>query len=381
MTSNVKMLNGSKSAAELADEMQDRAKGEQLDRGPFDGFDPTCLTDSELNQRESSPKYLIDRCLLAGQTGIVAGPEKALKTSLSVELALSVAYGKPFLNHYKVLETGHVGIFSCERGFDSLKDLQCTIAEGKQIESFDDQLFWSVDPPNLTNDRHIERLRYLIRMHDWKLLILDPYYWMIPGLANQSNNVYAIGQIAKELITLAQDTGCTILVVAHFRKLSPEEKRAKPELPWISGAGPREFARQWLLINRRKDFKPGTGEPHNLWVSIGNQEGSNEGFNLLVDEGTDTARDWNLTIKSLSDVTEEKNAEDNKTQMDRIEKIVNVLTNHPDGLTKSAIKDKVGGSVKTVQKDLEEAERKGLVKQVKIKVSNRKNLQDGWALV
>lgn len=76
----------------------------------------------------------------------------------------------------------------------------------------------------------------------------------------------------------------------------------------MSFSGVREFARQWLLLNRREEFVPGTGQ-HKLWLSVGGSAGFSGSWAVDIDEGQVrhdfSGRHWKVTIRSPSQEHEE----------------------------------------------------------------------------
>jgi hypothetical protein len=55
------------------------------------------LTCKELDTGEFDLEYLIDRVLVSGQPCIIGGAKKSLKTSILIDLAISLATGHKFL--------------------------------------------------------------------------------------------------------------------------------------------------------------------------------------------------------------------------------------------------------------------------------------------
>ena len=60
------------------------------------------------------------------------------------------------------------------------------------------------------------------------------------------------------------------------------------ELDDMSQSGFAEFARQWILLSRRKDYLDGSGL-HELWMRSGGSAGNSSLWRLDVDEGSSNA--------------------------------------------------------------------------------------------
>lgn len=55
---------------------------------------------------------------------------------------------------------------------------------------------------------------------------------------------------------IARDTGCTPNIAHHTRKGDRANLFGVPDLEDLSGSGFAEWARQWILLNRREPRKP-----------------------------------------------------------------------------------------------------------------------------
>ena len=77
------------------------------------------------------------------------------------------------------------------------------------------------------------------------------------------------------LTKLGQETGCTIILCHHTRKnqKGPMDLFEPAELEDIAWAGFPEWARQWLLLSRRRKYDPEQGGHHELWLNVGGSAG------------------------------------------------------------------------------------------------------------
>src|SRR5262245_10097736 len=66
--------------------------------------------------------WLVEGILVAGQPGVLGGPKKALKSSLAVDLAISIGTGTPFLGRFAVPRRRRVALFSGESSRATLQD-------------------------------------------------------------------------------------------------------------------------------------------------------------------------------------------------------------------------------------------------------------------
>ena len=276
----------------------------QLSSGP-NGIRFVGISSAELAAAQYTLEYLVDNILVRGQPGIMAGPRKTLKTSLLIDLALSLAEGGLFVGRFKVLTPVRVGIMSGESGAATIQEtaLRIAAAKGRSLTEYEN-VIWCFEVPQLGHTLHMAALEDFIVEHRLDVLILDPTYLMMLGLGEGASNLFIVGRFLKSLSALTQNTGCTPLLCHHLRKTRVEPYEP-PELDDIAWAGFQEFVRQWILVGRRKKYLPVDEGYHRLWLNIGGSAGHGGLWGLDVDEGTrqqPTGRRWEVTVLTAQEV-------------------------------------------------------------------------------
>src|SRR5262249_25955249 len=95
------------------------------------GIDFEWTTCAQLDGDESELAYIVAGIMPGGQPGISAGPPKTLKTSILLDLGLSIALGEPFLGQHRINRAATVAIMSGESGRSTLRDTARVIARAK----------------------------------------------------------------------------------------------------------------------------------------------------------------------------------------------------------------------------------------------------------
>jgi len=284
--------------AELTASLESIADGQQAERFPR-------MTCAELDAATLEVRYLVDGLLVADQPGIIAGPKKALKTSIVIDLSLSLASGTPFLGAFSVPESIRVGLMSGESGQATIQETARRISVSKGFALGDVDGLWFCDSlPQLGSTADLAALRRFIRRDRLEVLILDPTYLMMTG--EGAENMFKQGVLLRPITDLGQATGCTVLLVHHTRKNISNEFQP-PELENIAWSGFQEWARQWLLIGRRERYEPGSGE-HRLWLNWGGSAGHSGLWALEVWEGTAKdigGRKWEVQVKQAAEARQD----------------------------------------------------------------------------
>jgi hypothetical protein len=343
------------------------------------------LTCAELVRADLKIEYLVNGLLVAGQPCIVAGPKKSLKTSLMLELSLSLACGGHFLGKFKVAKPIRVGLMTGESG---LATVQETIRRICAAACYDptkiDNLIITDRVPRFGNDAYDAALQEFITSNKLAVVTIDPAYMAMDG--GDAGNLFVQGATLRSVNEICQKANCTLILVHHTRK-NLTEPYGQPELEDIAWAGFQEFARQWLLINRREKYKPGTGS-HKLWLSIGGTAGHGSLWGLDIEEGVAPSRFWNVSVLSPAGVQEALQSVKNQVKTERQEKqlgvdrmaIMQVMGEYPGGETKTAIREKTKISGSRFNRALENLVDDGTVITATIKKGNRKKPYEGYKL-
>ncbi len=117
------------------------------------------FTCSELAAAEFTIEYLVQGMLVAGQPCIMSGGKKSLKTSVAIDLAISLAMAGHFLGRFKVTRGCRVLIMSGESGLATIQETAFRIAAaaGRHLTDIS-SLIISDELPMLGNADHAEAL-------------------------------------------------------------------------------------------------------------------------------------------------------------------------------------------------------------------------------
>jgi replicative DNA helicase len=296
--------------------------------------------------------WLIKGIMVAGQPAVVGGPKKSLKTSLLVDLAVSLGTGCKFLGEFSV-ERKRVGVISGESGERTLQETYLRIRNSRSKNCGDDpakdNILWGFNLPRLGEAAGLAALDTTIRAHGLEVIILDPLYLsLLSGRPDvQASNLFQMGPLLAEAARVCLEAGATPIFVHHNVKQKNPTFQL-PELEDLAFAGIQEFARQWILLGRREQYKPGSGN-HSLWLTAGGSAGFSGCWALDIYEGTVnhefSGRTWLVEVRPYAEelqLNDEKKAKDKqqaaKAQLtDDMEEIKKVLQNRPAGETKNLL--------------------------------------------
>jgi hypothetical protein len=284
--------------------------------------------------------------------------KKTLKTNIAINLTLSLADGVPFLGEFDVIRPTKVGLMSGESGAATIQETARRIALSKKrpLGANFRNAFWCFQIPELCNEQHTTALRDFIETNQLEVVILDPCYLMMLGIADSAGNLFAVGGLLKQIAEIGQETGTTIILIHHTKKgvVDPFEP---PELEDIAWSGFQEFARQWFLIGRRKKYNPDKKGVHDLWLNVGGSAGHSGLWGVDIAEGVRSdpnGRRWDVNVMFASEARQQATEAKQERQLEAKEvkenfqkerdrdAIRNAMRQFSDGETQRTIKDSSG---------------------------------------
>ena len=306
----------------------------------------TWINDDEFCSTVYETKYLVDGMLAAGQHFLIGAPAKSLKTSIAIDLHLSLASGAPFLGAFDVPEAVPVAFVSGESGPGPLQDTRMRVANSRGIPWTGDNFWWCFDVPQLSIDEHMEILEEMIQERGIQLCTVDPAYLAIleKGHSGSSSDIFTMGGVLKRFGEISQKTGCTMSLIHHLVKSAnarkPSDYLVKPMLNDFSQSGFAEYCRQWLLLKPRLPYCAGT---HKLWMIYGGSAGHSGEYILDVEEGVPddiAGRRWEISLTDPSTVGVGLAFDAAEYEAKKIQ-VVTALDAHPAGLTLRKIRETV----------------------------------------
>lgn len=256
-------------------------------------------------------RYLVKGILVADQPAICGGRPKTFKTSILTDLAVSLGSGTQFLGRFEC-EQARVAYLSGESGAFTMQETAKRICVARRIDLRELEVLWEFKLPRIADDQHLEALGEEVQRNDVDVLILDPAYLCLLGgdtRGRQANNIFDMGPLLLRLSELGERTNSTVILCHHFRKPAGPDRFNVPELDELSMAGFAEWARQWLLLGKRRECPKGEGH-HELWLNVGGSAGHSGCWGVDIDEGKlgdDFAgRRWRVSIRDEDEIAAAK---------------------------------------------------------------------------
>ncbi len=173
---------------------------------------------SELETQVARPSWLIERLWMHQAVGIIGGSPKSGKTWLALEMAVSVASGRPCFGAFAVGSPGPVLLYAAEDSAATLRSRVETLARLHKV-NFEQLDVHSITVDSLSLDRpdHQDRLESTLHAYKPALLLLDP---LVRVHAIDENIAGQVAALLGYLRSLQRKTGTAIAVVHHVRKNS-----------------------------------------------------------------------------------------------------------------------------------------------------------------
>jgi replicative DNA helicase len=257
--------------------------------------------------------WLVEKLMVEGQSFLIGGLFKVLKTSIGLDMGLSLASGDDFLGFYRVPNAVPVAFLSGESGEPVLQETAKRICQfkGLDLASLPAPMYFGFRLPQLGIAADVAGLADGLRKRGVKVLFIDPaYLCMLAGVDGREinhGNMFHVGAVLMGVTEACKDAGCTLVLLHHARK-GVENPYQPLGLEDLAFAGFQEWSRQWFLISRRRRFDFDSGL-HELWTQAGGSAGQGGQWALDVYEGhleaDFTGRVWEPEVKAAGEAREQ----------------------------------------------------------------------------
>jgi hypothetical protein len=200
-------------------------------------------------RKTAQTPWLIEGLWAEEGVGIVGGAPKCLKTWLALEMALSVAAGKPVLDTYAVPRSGPVLVFAAEDAPEMIRTRLegLAIRSGVNLARVPLHLILA-SRLRLDTDGDQARLGDVVARYRPRLLVLDPFV-RVHNI--DENSAMEVSRVLAYLRTLQREHHVAVVVVHHARKAGAGGNQAGLSL---RGSGDfYAWGDSYLVLRRQKD--------------------------------------------------------------------------------------------------------------------------------
>ena len=342
---------------------------------------------AEFIRLDHRQNFLIDGVVTEAQPGVWSAKSKSLKTTTAVAASIALATGRPFLGQYEVAEAQPCGIISAESGGGTLSESYERICAAMGVwPSAIDNLHISTEMPLLTTPEGRDQIERWIERYGLRAVWIDPTYQAFAGVDDTQ-----LMQMALHLFPLSKIVDrqrCSIIAVHHNKKTPRAgDYYAEPTMDDIQGSGFQQWARFFVMLGRRREWEPTTGQ-HWLWFRTEGSAGFGSRYHLNLTEGRRSdpgGRIWQLQLCDPQENVElersDAEAEKDSRQLERDRSAVcSTLLDYPDGTSWSNALRKAKVSSRRWELVKETMLDEGEVEACEITVSNQKTTRPGIKL-
>jgi hypothetical protein len=185
-------------------------------RGAFCAQPLPVVRASEIETPVHRQSWLIDRLWTHQAVGVIGGSPKSGKTWLALEMAVSVASGRPCFDTFAVAAPGPVLLYAAEDSATTLRGRLETLARLHKIdfERLNVHVI-TIDSLRLDHPEHQDRLESTLHVYKPALLVLDP---LVRVHSIDENVAGQMAALLGYLRSLQRKAGTAIALVHHVRK-------------------------------------------------------------------------------------------------------------------------------------------------------------------
>ncbi len=330
------------------DEFDDVAPQDVAVAGKKGPFAFSFMRWDEFQAADFPQRYLVPNIIVEGESLIIGGRTKSLKTMLTLDLMVSLASGEPFLGYFPVSAPTPVAFLSGESGKATLQRAAKTMAEHRGAKVPNDNFFIDFKLPSLSDKTHLGAIETAIRHYGIKLFCIDPAYLatLSAGNTDKASNQFAMGLILEPYGRIGVETGCTMALVHHAKKTTRADAFKPMSRDDLTQSGFDAWMRQWILVSRRSEYRKGQ---HDLHMEAGGSACHGGQWRVAVDEGQPSdpliGRRWAVRVLPIDEAEQAEAAA--KSDAAALELSLDfgqvrsvLLANDNHGMSKTAIGEK-----------------------------------------
>jgi hypothetical protein len=239
------------------------------------------------------PKWLVDDIWLDKSIGFFVGPPKVRKSIISLEMAIAIASGTPFMGQYDVAERGSVLIVAKEdtknaiharaRGLMTARGIPTTIPDRDLVQELslikDKKTLTQEQRQTLTQSQILRNIRiksetgFILDMKSVeqialycahlqtlgippvKLIILDPLLRLLPVGTDLNSAVDVNDKVIVPVSMLSALTGASVMVVHHMGK--SYKLGGDPTTSWMGSSMFFISAESYMSVPSRESTEDG----------------------------------------------------------------------------------------------------------------------------
>lgn len=189
--------------------------------------------DLVINQDLRQPTELAKGLLHRSTKGVLGGSSKAGKTWILLDLAVSVATGRDFLDYPTTRSKVLFMNFEIQEEF--FKERLSKVLEKKGLQPADilETLdVWTLRGQKVDAEDFLAALADRVRNSGYSLIIIDPIYKLMVGRSESSN--WGVGLLCHGIEKLMEKSGAAVVYAHHFTKGNQAKKKAMDRM---SGSG------------------------------------------------------------------------------------------------------------------------------------------------
>ena len=171
---------------------------------------------AELVDGDPEPTWLFEGLWAESGVGLVGGEPKSFKSWLALEMAVSLASGRPCLGLYDVARTGRVLIYMAEDAAAVVKQRLTAICRHRRLDLAALPIYViTADVLRLDHDADQQRLRTTIDQLRPRMLVLDPLVRLHGVNENSAGEISALLAYFRQI---QRTFDCAVVIVHHSRK-------------------------------------------------------------------------------------------------------------------------------------------------------------------